>query len=62
MKNLIEGIIFIICFIGFPILASVLAEFLSSIITMEMIMNTVGVLFIISIIYIIKNYECISCL
>lgn len=51
MKNLIEGIIFIICFVGFPILV----EFLSSIITMEMIMNTLGILFIISIIYIIKN-------
>lgn len=55
MKKLIENIIFIMCFIGFPILASVLVEFLSSIITMEMIMNTVGILFIISIIYIIKN-------
>lgn len=55
MKNLIENIIFIICFIGFPILTSALVEFLSSIITMEMIMNAVGVLFIISIIYIIKN-------
>lgn len=55
MKKLIENIIFIMCFIGFPILASALVEFLSSIITMEMIMNTVGVLFIISIIYIIKN-------
>lgn len=55
MRNLIEGIIFIIYFVGFPILASFLVEFLSSIITMEMIMNTLGVLFIISIIYIIKN-------
>lgn len=55
MKKIIENIIFIIIFIGFPILASALVEFLSSIITMEMIMNTVGVLFIISIIYIIKN-------
>lgn len=55
MKKLIENIIFIMCFIGFPILASALVEFLSSIITMEMIMNTLGVLFIISIIYIIKN-------
>lgn len=55
MKNLIENIIFIICFIGFPILASALVEFLSSIITMEMIMNAMGILFIISIIYIIKN-------
>lgn len=55
MKKLIENIIFIICFIGFPILGSALVEFLSSIITMEMIMNTLGVLSIISIIYIIKN-------
>ena len=55
MKKIIENIIFIICFIGFPILASALVEFLSSIITMEMIMNILGVLFIISIIYIIKN-------
>lgn len=55
MKKLFENIIFIMCFIGFPILASVLVEFLASIITMEMIMNTMGVLFIISIVYIIKN-------
>lgn len=55
MKNLIEQIIFIICFVGFPILGGIIVEFLSSIITMEMIMNTIGVLFIISIIYIIKN-------
>lgn len=55
MKNLIEGIIFIICFVGLPILGSVLVEFLISIITMEMIMNTLGVIFIITIINIIKN-------
>lgn len=55
MKNLIENIVFIICFIGFPIISGIIVEFLSSIITMEMIMNAVGVLFIISIIYIIKN-------
>lgn len=55
MKKIIENIIFIICFIGFPILLSIIVEFLASIITMEMIMNAVGVLFIISIIYIIKN-------
>lgn len=55
MKKIIESVIFIVCFIGLPILASALVEFLSSIITMEMIINTLGVLFIISIIYIIKN-------
>lgn len=55
MKKLIENIIFIMCFIGFPILGEIIVEFLSSIITMEMIMNTLGVLFIILIIYIIKN-------
>lgn len=55
MKKIIENIIFIVCFIGFPVLSGIIVEFLSSIITMEMIMNTLGVLFIISIIYIIKN-------
>ena len=55
MKNLIENIIFILCFIGFPIISGIIVEILSSIITMEIIMNTVGVLFIISIIYIIKS-------
>lgn len=55
MKNLIENIIFIICFLGFPILASSLVEFLSSIITMEMIMNTIGIFFIFASVYIIKN-------
>ena len=55
MKNIIEGIIFIICFVGLPILASVLVEFLISIIKMKMIMNTLGILFIITIINIIKN-------
>ena len=55
MKNLIENIVFIICFIGFPIISGIIVEFLSSIITMEMIMNALGVLFIILIIYILKN-------
>lgn len=55
MKKLIENIIFIILFVGFPIIGSIIVEFLVSIITMEMIMNTIGVLFIVSLIYIIKN-------
>lgn len=53
--TILESIIFIILFIGFPILASAIVEILSSIITMEMIMNTMGILLIISIIYIIRN-------
>ena len=55
MKKIIENIIFIVCFIGFPILANILVEFLSSIITMEMIMNTLGIFLIFAIVYIIKN-------
>ena len=55
MKKIIESIIFIICFIGFPILASALVNFLCSIITMEMIMNTIGIFFIFAIVYIIKK-------
>jgi uncharacterized membrane protein (DUF485 family) len=50
-ETILESIIFIILFVGFPILASAIVEILSSIITMEM--NTIGILFIISIIYII---------
>ena len=55
MKNLIEGIIFIICFIGFPILASAIVEILVKVITMEMIMNVLGIFLIFAIVYIIKN-------
>lgn len=55
MKNLIEGIIFIVCFVGFPIISGIIVEFLSSIITMEMIMNTLGIFLIFAIVYIIKN-------
>lgn len=55
MKRIIENIIFIICFIGFPILASAIVEILANVITMEMIMNVIGILTIIAIVYIIKN-------
>lgn len=55
MKKILENIIFIICFVGFPIIASAIVELLCSIITMEMIMNVMGILTIASIVYIIKN-------
>lgn len=55
MKKLLENIIFIICFIGFPILASAIVEILANAITMETIMNVTGILTIISIVYIFKN-------
>lgn len=55
MKKLFENIIFIICFIGFPILVSAIVEILARVITMEMIMNTLGIFLIFAIVYIIKN-------
>lgn len=55
MRKILESIIFIVCFIGFPVVASAIVNFLSSIITMEMIMNVIGILTIIAIVYIIKN-------
>lgn len=54
MKRMIENILFIIVFIGFPIIASLIVELLAKFITMEMIMNTLGIALIIAIIYIIK--------
>lgn len=56
MKKIIESILFIIVFIGFPIIiASLIVELLCKAITMEMIMNTLGIALIIAIIYIFKN-------
>lgn len=55
MKRILESIIFIICFIGFPIIASIIVELLCKVITMEMIMNTIGIFLIFAIVYIIKN-------
>lgn len=54
-RDLIDGIIFILVFIGFPIIGGIIAEFLASIITMEMIMNVCYIFLIFAIIYIIKN-------
>lgn len=55
MKRMIEDILFIIVFIGFPIIASLIVELLCKVITMEMIMNILGIALIFAIIYIIKN-------
>ena len=55
MKRILENLLFIVIFIGFPILASAIVELLCSIVTMEMIMNVIGILTIASIVYIIKN-------
>lgn len=55
MRRILESIIFIICFIGFPILASAIVEILARVITMEIIMNTLGIFLIFAIVYIIKE-------
>lgn len=55
MKRIVESLLFILIFIGFPIIASIIVELLCNIITMEMIMNTLGIALIFAIIYIIKN-------
>ena len=55
MRKILESIIFMILVIGFPILASAIVEILANAITMEMIMNIIGILTIASIVYIIKN-------
>lgn len=54
-RDLIDGILFILGFLGLPIIGSVIAEFLASIITMEIIMNILGIFLIFAIIYIIRN-------
>lgn len=54
-RDLIDGIIFILVFLGFPIIGGIIAEFLANIITMEMIMNVCYIFLIFAIIYIIRN-------
>lgn len=54
-KNLIETILFTVVVIGLPILANVIVEILSGIITMQMIMKCVYFLLGLSIIYILKE-------
>lgn len=53
--GILEIILFIIVFFGFPILASGIVELLCKVITIEMIMNALGIFLIFAIIYIIRN-------
>ena len=55
MRNLIEKILFIIVIIGLPILANLLAEGISNILTIGMIMKCVYLTLGLSIIYIFKE-------
>lgn len=55
MKRILENLLFIVIFIGFPILASAIVEILANLISMEMIINTLGIFLIFAIIYIIKE-------
>lgn len=55
MKNTIKGFIFWIIALAFIFVMFTVAEALSKVITMSMIMNLVYVLLAISIVYILKN-------
>ena len=55
MKNLIRGLIFWIIALSFIFVMFTIAEALSKIVTISMIMNLVYVLLAISIVYILKN-------
>ena len=56
MKNIIRGIIFWIIALAFIFVMWTIAEALSKIVTINMIMNLVYVLLGISIVYILKNF------
>ena len=56
MKNLIRGLIFWIIALAFIFVMFLVAETLSKIVTISMIMNLVYVLLGISIVYILKNF------
>ena len=55
MKNIIRGLIFWIIALAFIFVMFTIAEALSKIVTISMIMNLVYVLLTISIVYILKN-------
>lgn len=55
MKNLTRGLIFWIIALAFIFVMWTIAEALSKVITMSMIMNLVYVLLVISAVYILKN-------
>ncbi len=56
MKNMIKGLIFWIIALAFIFVMWTIAEALSKIVTINMIMNLVYVLLGISIVYILKNF------
>ncbi len=55
MKNLVRGIIFWIITLAFIFVMWIIAETLTKIVTINMIMNLVYVLLAISIVYILKK-------
>ncbi len=55
MKNLIRGLMFWIIALTFIFVMWIIAETLSKVVTINMIMNLVYVLLAISIVYILKN-------
>lgn len=55
MKNLIRGLIFWIIALAFIFVMFTIAEALSKIVTINVIMNLVYVLLVFSIVYILKN-------
>ncbi len=55
MKKPIQGLIFWIIALAFIFVMFTIAEALSKVITMSMIMNLVYVLLVISVVYILKN-------
>ncbi len=56
MKNLIRGLMFWIIALAFIFVMWTIAETLSKIVTIDMIMNLVYVLLIASVVYILKNF------
>lgn len=56
MKNMIKGLIFWIIALAFIFVIWTIAEVLSKIVTISMIMNLVYVLLAFSIVYILKNF------
>ena len=56
MKNIVRGLIFWIIALAFIFVMWVIAETLSKIVTINMIMNLVYVLLAFCIVYILKNF------
>lgn len=56
MKNFLQGILFISLMLGFILGASALAEFLATIITMEMIMTVCYIFLGIALVYLFTHW------